>query len=114
MSRLDIKLEIIDKFRKAMKERIESISSEGKPIVHQVYLLSHPACDACIDVIKEIKEQIDNNDIIVLDVKTPLGKKALQDIKEDKIPEFVVYVNGRFLKASEFQEEVSSEKERTS
>ncbi len=114
MSNIDIKLEIIDKFRKAMKERIESISSEGKPIVHQVYLLSHPACDACVDVIKEIKDQIDNNDIIVLDVKTPLGKKALEDIKDDKIPEFVIYVNGRFLRASEFQEESSSEKGKTS
>ena len=103
MGEVDIKLELLDKIRKKIKERIEKIHKEGKPIVHQLYLLSHPACDVCLKTMKDLKEEIDRGDIIVLKVTTELGKKALKDIGSEEIPELVIYVDGKFVKASEFE-----------
>jgi len=106
--KLDIKIEIVEKIKQKMAEKIEKLAESETPIVHQVYLLSHPACDICLDFIKKYKKQIDSGDIVVLEVTSKLGKKALEDIKDDRIPELVIYVDGKFVKLSEFVPEKPS------
>ena len=106
--KVDIKLEIAEKIKQKIAEKIEKLAESETPIVHQVYLLSHPACDYCLEFIKKHKDKIDRGDIVVLEVTSKLGKKALEDIKDDRIPELVIYVDGKFVKLSEFVPEKSS------
>jgi len=102
-SELDIKIELIDKFRERMKEKIDEFVKKGQPIEYQVYLLVSPACNSCHDAIKQLKKDIDVGDIVVLETTSELGKKAMKDAGVEYVPEFVIYVSGRFLKLEEFQ-----------
>jgi len=102
------KYKIAKKIKNKMAKKIKELARREIPIVHQVYILSHPACDICHDFIESHKKEIERGNIVVLDVTTNLGKKALDDIGDDRIPELVIYVDGKFFKLSEFVPEKPS------